>query len=68
MSRLGRAELTLGEFVDLDEALRRLDLVTRDDVAALAQDLVSRPLSLSVVGAVSEGDFAGFTTEPAAVG
>jgi predicted Zn-dependent peptidase len=60
MSRLGRAEITLGEFQDLDESLRRLALVTADDVQALAADLVSRPLSLAVVGAVDEDVFAGF--------
>jgi predicted Zn-dependent peptidase len=36
MSRLGRAELALGEFADLDEALRRVGRVTADDVQALA--------------------------------
>ncbi|WP_448809611.1 M16 family metallopeptidase [Agromyces bauzanensis] len=54
MSRLGRSELTLGEFADLDEALRRIALVTVDDVQALAQDLVSRPFSLVAVGAIDE--------------
>lgn len=58
MSRLGRAELTLGEFVDLDEALRRIARVTADDVRALAADLASRPFSLVAVGAADEGDFA----------
>lgn len=32
MSRLGRAELTFGEFVDLDESLRRLSRVSAEDV------------------------------------
>jgi predicted Zn-dependent peptidase len=63
MSRLGRAEITLGEFLDLDESLRRLALVTADEVQALAADLVSRPLSLAVVGAVNEDVFAGFGTD-----
>ncbi len=54
MSRLGRAEITLGEFVDLDEALRRLDRVTSDDVVALAAELASRPLSIAVVGTAEE--------------
>jgi predicted Zn-dependent peptidase len=58
MSRLGRSEITLGEFSDLDEALRRLDLVTRDDVASLATELVSRPLSIAVVGTTDEAPFA----------
>lgn len=61
MSRLGRAEITLGEFVDLDEALRRVDRVTQDDVVALANDLVSRPLSIAVVGTAQEETFTAAT-------
>ncbi|WP_353809517.1 M16 family metallopeptidase [Agromyces sp. SYSU T00194] len=52
MSRLGRAELTHGEFVDLDEALRRIARVTADDVRTLAADLRDRPWSIAAVGAV----------------
>ncbi|MDY7527159.1 MULTISPECIES: M16 family metallopeptidase [Cryobacterium] len=59
MSRLGRAEITLGEFVDLDEALRRLALVTADDVQALAVDLAAGPLSIAAVGALDDDVFAG---------
>ncbi len=60
MSRLGRAEITLGEFTDLDESLRRLYLVTAKDVQNLARDLLNQPLSLSAVGAVDDDVFAGF--------
>lgn len=59
MSRLGRAELTFGEFVDLDESLRRLALVSAEDVQALAADLLRGPSSISAVGAVDESTFAG---------
>jgi len=59
MSRLGRSEITLGEFADLDEALRRLALVTADDVQALAADLVRGPISIVAVGALDEDAFAG---------
>jgi predicted Zn-dependent peptidase len=59
MSRLGRAELTMGEYVDLDESLRRLDLVTADGIRELAEELVSRPLSVAAVGTIDEGAFAG---------
>ncbi|MWV49505.1 insulinase family protein [Rathayibacter sp. VKM Ac-2803] len=59
MSRLGRAELTFGEFVDLDESLRRLALVGADDVQALAADLARGPSSISAVGAVDDSTFAG---------
>lgn len=58
MSRLGRSELTLGEFSDLDESLRRLSLVTADDVRVLAAELVSGPLSVAAVGALEDDVFA----------
>jgi len=66
MSRLGRSELTLGEFADLDETLRRIDAVTASDVRELAAELVDRPLSTAAVGPVSPAAFAGLDGEPAA--
>ncbi|BDZ66061.1 hypothetical protein GCM10025877_29990 [Agromyces mangrovi Wang et al. 2018] len=57
MSRLGRAELTHGEFVDLDEALRRIALVTRDHVRDLAAELRERPWSIAAVGGVDADTF-----------
>ncbi|WP_130506062.1 M16 family metallopeptidase [Microterricola gilva] len=57
MSRLGRSEITTGEFVDLDEALRRLALVGAEDVQALAADLADGPLSIVAVGAIDEDVF-----------
>jgi predicted Zn-dependent peptidase len=59
MSRLGRAEISLGEFADLDESLRRLHLVTADDVRDLAADLAGRPVSVAAVGSVTDDLFAG---------
>ena len=52
MSRLGRAELSLGEFVDLDESTARLSAVTADDVLAIAADLVGAPRCIAAVGPV----------------
>jgi predicted Zn-dependent peptidase len=57
MSRLGRAEITQGEFVDLDEALRRLDRVTAEDVQDLAREVAARPMSVAAVGAIAENAF-----------
>jgi len=54
MVRLGRSELHMGEFVDRDEALRRLDLVTLEDVQELAVELARNPLSAVTVGAVND--------------
>jgi predicted Zn-dependent peptidase len=59
MSRLGRSEITLGEFADLDESLRRLSLVTADGIRELAAELSSRPLSIAAVGTVDEKAFEG---------
>ena len=65
MSRLGRAELMLGEFVDLDEALRRVALVTADDVQSLASDLAAGPYSLVAVGSADEAEFHAVIDQPA---
>ena len=59
MSRLGRSEITLGEYADLDESLRRLALVTPKDVRDLAVELASRPLSIAAVGTVEASVFDG---------
>ena len=67
MSRLGRSEITLGEYADLDESLRRLALVTPDDVRELAVDLASRPLSIAAVGTVESSVFDGIVDQPPSV-
>ena len=64
MSRLARSELTLGEFADLDESLRRLDLVTLDGVRELAELLAARPLSVAAVGSVDADSLAGLAVSP----
>lgn len=60
MSRLGRAEITLGEFIDLDETLRRLSLVTAGDIQQLADELAQHPISMAAVGTVEESTLAAF--------
>lgn len=67
MSRLGRSEITLGEFSDLDESLRRLALVTPTDVRSLAVELASRPLSIAAVGSVDASVFDGISDRFASV-
>jgi predicted Zn-dependent peptidase len=59
MTRLGRSELTMGEFADLDETLRRVAEVTTAGVRDLAAELASRPLSVAAVGAVEAESLAG---------
>jgi predicted Zn-dependent peptidase len=65
MSRLGRSEITQGEFVDLDEALRRISLVSADDIRVLAEELVSRPLSIAAVGTIAADAFSGLVESQA---
>jgi predicted Zn-dependent peptidase len=67
MTRLGRSEITLGEFVDLDEALRRIALVTPAAVQDLAQELFARPLSIAAVGTINEDAFTGLAESPTLV-
>lgn len=57
MNRLGRAEISTGEFVDLDESLARLAAVTADDVQGLAAELRAGVLSTVVVGDVDPALF-----------
>jgi predicted Zn-dependent peptidase len=64
MSRLGRSEITTGEFADLDESLRRLALVTADGIRDLAAELSTRPLSIAAVGTLDESAFAGLAESP----
>jgi predicted Zn-dependent peptidase len=66
MTRLGRSELTMGEFSDLDETLRRIAAVTADQVRDLAAELASRPLSVAAVGSVDADALAGLDGTPAA--
>lgn len=61
MSRLGRAEITLGEFIDLDETLRRLSRVTAADIQQLAAELAEHPISMAAVGTVEESTLAAFS-------
>ena len=50
MSRLGKAELVYDELLSLDEVIRRVEAVTRDDVRAIAAELFSQPEILAIVG------------------
>ncbi|WP_413463518.1 M16 family metallopeptidase [Arthrobacter sp. UM1] len=54
MTRLGRSELVTGEFVDADEALRRIDAVTREDVQELARVLIDTAPTAVVVGRIDD--------------
>ncbi len=56
MSRLGKAELVHGDLLTTDQVLARIEAVTPEDVRAVARDVLSRPLSLGVLGSVGRTD------------
>ncbi|MEV0127024.1 pitrilysin family protein [Dactylosporangium sp. NPDC050688] len=59
MSRLGKGELLYDELLSVDEVLRRVDLVTPEMVRQVAGELLSRPMSLAVIGDFDDQAFAG---------
>lgn len=59
MSRLGKAELVHGELLSVEQVLDRIGAVTPDDVRAVAADVLTRPLSLGVVGPFASADLEG---------
>ena len=57
MSRIGKAELVRGEVLPVEDLLARLDAVTPDDVRAVADEVLRRPLSLGIIGPFPDRDF-----------
>jgi predicted Zn-dependent peptidase len=56
MSRLGKSELSYGEYLPVREVLGRLDAVDEDQVRAVAAELFSQEMCLAVVGPYRESD------------
>jgi predicted Zn-dependent peptidase len=59
MGRLAKGELLFGDLLPVDDLLARVDAVSVEEANTLAADLLSRSMSLAVVGPFDEGDFAG---------
>ena len=57
MSRVGKALLVHGEVLTVDELVARIDAVTPDDVRAVADLVLRRPLSLGIIGPFPDHDF-----------
>ncbi len=58
MTRLGRIEITHGEFLTLDELVERIDAVTQEDVIRLADRLFDpSKMVLTVIGPFEETEF-----------
>lgn len=56
MSRIGRSELNYAEHLDVTQTLARIDAVTCAEVAAVAAEVLRRPMGLSVVGPYAHAD------------
>jgi predicted Zn-dependent peptidase len=55
MSRIGNADLVLGELPSIDEVLARIDAITMDDIVREASGLLSAPRALTVIGPFEPG-------------
>jgi predicted Zn-dependent peptidase len=56
MSRLGKSELSYGEYLPVREVLVRLDGVDEEQVREVAADLLTRGTCLAVVGPYRESE------------
>jgi predicted Zn-dependent peptidase len=56
MSRLGKSELSYGEYLPVQEVLDRLDGVDEEQVRAVAAELLTRETCLAVVGPYRESE------------
>jgi len=56
MSRIGKGELTYGDYLTVSQTLDRIDAVTSEDVALIAKELLSRPIAAAVVGPYAHVD------------
>ncbi len=56
MSRIGKGELNYGDYLSVEQTLARIDEVTAEEVAALARELLRRPVAAAVVGPYAHAD------------
>jgi predicted Zn-dependent peptidase len=56
MSRIGKAELSYGEYLSVQQTLDRIHAVTPEQVGALAGELLARPVAAAVVGPYAHAD------------
>src|SRR4051812_33172934 len=62
MSRLGKSEIAHGEILTVDQTLKRIEAVTLEDARRVAHQVLSQPMTLTVLGPFGAGEF----REPAA--
>ena len=57
MSRIGKNELVYEELLSVDEVLSRIEAVTPEEIAEVAEDVLNRPRTLAVIGPYGDKDF-----------
>ncbi|MFF3439020.1 M16 family metallopeptidase [Streptosporangium sp. NPDC002721] len=63
MSRIGKGELVFDELLSVDDLLGRIEAVTPEQIAEVASDVLTRPMSLAVIGPYKEDrDFSAVVT------
>jgi predicted Zn-dependent peptidase len=62
MSRIGKGELLYDDLLTVDDLLGRVEAVTAEDVREVAADLLTRPMSLALVGPFGDQDFSHLLT------
>jgi predicted Zn-dependent peptidase len=63
MTRLGKSELVYPRLEPVDEVLAAVEAVTHDDVRTIAEEVLTRPKALAVVGPFDDPDaFSGALT------
>ncbi len=50
MSRIAKGELLYGEIPSIDDIVARIDAVTSDDIATLARELLTEPVTYAAIG------------------
>ena len=58
MSRLGKSEISHGDFLTVGQSLRRIEAVTLDDARRVAERVLSQPMTLTVLGPFAKNAFA----------
>jgi len=56
MTRLGKSELVYPRLEPVDEVIAAIDAVTHDDIRAIAEEVLTRPKTLAVVGPFDDPD------------
>lgn len=60
MSRLGKGEIGHGEILTIEEIFERIEGVTAEETQEVAESVLSRPRTVSVIGPYDEHEFDGF--------